>query len=130
MDIADPILPSSCAQSAELSKDLTNDKEQSDMHVDSTAVNKEHINDKSDNECSIEQEKNNVLPENMEISSDSVEKGKASKCTYEYTKFPASIKKIFNGSFPALNENAIVFIYLFLCHLLLTLNKKYLFSKS
>ena len=113
MEIADPILPSSCAQSAELSKDLSNDKENSDMHVDSTAVNKEHINDKSDNECSIEQEKNNVLSENMEISSDSVEKGKASKCTYEYTKFPASIKKIFNGSFPALNANAIIFIIYF-----------------
>ena len=61
MDIADPNLPSSCAQSAELSKDLTNDKEQSDMHVDSTAVNKENINNKGDNECSIEQAKTNVF---------------------------------------------------------------------
>ena len=111
MDIDDPILPSSCAQSAESSKDVVNDKDNSDMQVESTSNDKNKEIDKSGNECSIKQEKNNALPENMEISSDSVEKGKASKCTYEYTKIPCFSIRIFNGSFPALNENEIVSIF-------------------
>ena len=101
MNIDDPILPTSCAQPTELPKDLVNDKENSDIQVQNTSHNIESMKDKSDNEYSIEQEKSNVLPENMDISPDSLEKGKASKCTYKYTKTPCFSIRIFHGTFPA-----------------------------
>ena len=90
MNIDDPILPTSCAQPTELPKDLVNDKENSDIHVQNTTHNIASMKNNSDNEFSIEQEKSNVSPENMDISPDIVEKGKPSKCTYRYTKLPAS----------------------------------------
>merc|ERR1712223_1539447 len=74
MNIDDPILPTSCAQPTELPKDLVNDKENSDIQVQNNSHNIESMKDNSDNKCSIEQEKNSALPENMEISPDSVEK--------------------------------------------------------
>ena len=101
MNIDDPILPTSCAQPTELSKDLVNDKENSDIQVQNTSHNIESMKDNSDNECSIKQEKNSVLPENMDISSDSVEKGKTSKCTCKYTITPCFSIRLFNGTFPA-----------------------------
>ena len=125
MNIDDPILPTSCAQSTELSKDHVNDKELSDIQVENSS-NKESIINKSDNECSIEQEKDSVLPESMDISSDSVAQGKTAKCTYKIQKTPCFSIRMFNGPYPALKWNTIVYYLYFSFHPALTINTKFL----
>ena len=112
MNIDDPILSTSCAQSAELSKEHVDDKELSDIQVENSSNKERNINI-SDNECSIEQERDSVLPESMDISSDSVAQGKTAKCTYKIQKTPCFSTRMFNGPFPALKWNTIVYIHIF-----------------
>ena len=71
-----------CAPPAEFTKNIVNGIEITDMHVENACTNSESIINHNVSESSVQQGKS-TLPENMDISSDSSQQGKAAKCYFD-----------------------------------------------